>query len=396
MSIKIMTHVWEHSPSTGSKRLVLLALADNANDDGYCWPSLETIASKCRLTRRYTINLLDQLEADGEIRRRRRVKDGKYTSTMYQVIVNPGTPQTGPGSAVVVHSSTLPGESECTTIVNPSSPRSVPGFTTGSEAGLTGVVSPASLKPSFNRKVEPSIEPSAEAAPPKFAEADPAAAPAVSGNGKNGDPQRISANKTVLREIGVGLNRRSLALCELAHVTPAYLRAHAAQLHFEKRFSAALLITIVEAADPAPEMRANGHPVVCDCPECQRDYWRNFNQEYSGNPPDDEEIPEDATADSSIFRQVFQGSTKTPADLWERIVETLRLEMPKAAFDINIDPTFPWFYDPTAGRIQIAAPDDQVRAWLQDRLRATVERMAAGIANRQIEIEFIVPEETYV
>lgn len=47
-----MTEVWGNGDEelTDNKLLVLLALADHANDDGICWPSLPTIAKKSRLS----------------------------------------------------------------------------------------------------------------------------------------------------------------------------------------------------------------------------------------------------------------------------------------------------------------------------------------------------------
>ena len=49
MSIKVMADIWEHSKASGTPLLVLLCLGDWANDDGECWPSISTIAKKCRL-----------------------------------------------------------------------------------------------------------------------------------------------------------------------------------------------------------------------------------------------------------------------------------------------------------------------------------------------------------
>lgn len=49
MAVKISHWVWQHSGAKGNDLLVLLALADNANDDGVCWPSLRYLAEKTRL-----------------------------------------------------------------------------------------------------------------------------------------------------------------------------------------------------------------------------------------------------------------------------------------------------------------------------------------------------------
>ena len=46
MSIRVMSQVWEIE-LPDSEKLVLLALADSANDEGACWPSMRTLAGKC-------------------------------------------------------------------------------------------------------------------------------------------------------------------------------------------------------------------------------------------------------------------------------------------------------------------------------------------------------------
>lgn len=49
MSIKVLSDVWEHSKASGTPLLVLLSLADYADDDGECWPSIGAVRRKCRL-----------------------------------------------------------------------------------------------------------------------------------------------------------------------------------------------------------------------------------------------------------------------------------------------------------------------------------------------------------
>lgn len=60
-----MTRVWETSCQNHTQKLVLLALADNANDQGECWPSMETIARKCDLSVQGVRNHIQKLEAYG-------------------------------------------------------------------------------------------------------------------------------------------------------------------------------------------------------------------------------------------------------------------------------------------------------------------------------------------
>ena len=69
MSIKIMSRVWSHSQQRGGELLVMLALADFANDAGESWPSVPTLAQKARLTERQTQRVLKNLEESGELRR---------------------------------------------------------------------------------------------------------------------------------------------------------------------------------------------------------------------------------------------------------------------------------------------------------------------------------------
>lgn len=54
-----MSRVWEVETESHTEKLVLLALADNANDHGVCWPSMRTLAMKCNMTEqgvRYKLN----------------------------------------------------------------------------------------------------------------------------------------------------------------------------------------------------------------------------------------------------------------------------------------------------------------------------------------------------
>lgn len=65
MSIKIMSAVWDGGPKGPTKRFVLVALADNANDDGECWPSIASISRKTGLCERVVRSTIRQLEAEG-------------------------------------------------------------------------------------------------------------------------------------------------------------------------------------------------------------------------------------------------------------------------------------------------------------------------------------------
>lgn len=80
MSIRLMTIAWESELPTGPK-MVLLALCDNSNDQGNCYPSIATLASKCSMSERSVFNHLKDLEHLGAVTRIER--PGR--STMYQL-----------------------------------------------------------------------------------------------------------------------------------------------------------------------------------------------------------------------------------------------------------------------------------------------------------------------
>jgi hypothetical protein len=60
MSIKVSNWAWQLKLKPGCK-LVLLALADYANDDGICWPSQHALAEKCNMDRSTVINHIKTL-----------------------------------------------------------------------------------------------------------------------------------------------------------------------------------------------------------------------------------------------------------------------------------------------------------------------------------------------
>ena len=98
MSNKALTWVWQESESKGSALLVLLALADQADDDGVCFPSVAYIARKCRLQERSAQYALRSLEESREISRVSR----RGHSTVYRIAL---TPESAPQPKDEVHES---------------------------------------------------------------------------------------------------------------------------------------------------------------------------------------------------------------------------------------------------------------------------------------------------
>jgi DNA-binding transcriptional ArsR family regulator len=96
MSIKVMHAVWSlapHVPGSSSSRLILLALADIANDEGECWPGIKNLSEKCGLNRRAVTLQLARLEEAGLVKRTARFRDnGSQTSSMYHITLPVLTP----------------------------------------------------------------------------------------------------------------------------------------------------------------------------------------------------------------------------------------------------------------------------------------------------------------
>lgn len=65
MSVKLMSLVWERTDLSQSETLVMLALADRADDHGRCWPSIEGIAERARVTARSVQRIMHDLKTRG-------------------------------------------------------------------------------------------------------------------------------------------------------------------------------------------------------------------------------------------------------------------------------------------------------------------------------------------
>lgn len=68
MSILIMNEVWQNAPADKGDLLILLALADWADDKGRCFPAIATLAAKGRMSERNAQRCLTNLRERGIIR----------------------------------------------------------------------------------------------------------------------------------------------------------------------------------------------------------------------------------------------------------------------------------------------------------------------------------------
>jgi hypothetical protein len=77
MSVALMTEVWKIN-LPASEKLVLLALADCANDEGGCWPSMATLTKKCSKGERTVQAAIKALVDAGHLTRKERLGKGCF------------------------------------------------------------------------------------------------------------------------------------------------------------------------------------------------------------------------------------------------------------------------------------------------------------------------------
>jgi len=167
MSVEMMSQCWRLDLPQ-NKKLVLLAIADHANDEGIAWPSQGRIAWKTGYSRRNIKRILDELVDDGYLKVLR-IGRGRGTSSVHQLTLDeaPELPKYNADDYYIPFKQK----------VTPATPNTVKGDITGKK------VTSATIKGDIAVSPEPSIEPSIELPSPKSGEDAPP--PASKPNGKN-------------------------------------------------------------------------------------------------------------------------------------------------------------------------------------------------------------------
>ncbi|MFJ5151423.1 helix-turn-helix domain-containing protein [Streptomyces sp. NPDC088353] len=89
MSFKVTNWVWARSESRNGARLVMLALADRADDNGCAWPSIDDLAERTKLSPRAVQKAINTLVDSGELE----VENGggRHRSNRYRITPKPRT-----------------------------------------------------------------------------------------------------------------------------------------------------------------------------------------------------------------------------------------------------------------------------------------------------------------
>lgn len=89
MSMLLMVQAMKAKVGNPLRKLVLVKLADQANDDGECWPSYQSIADACEMSRRTVISHIEWLEENGFLRRNyRKSKEGLSRSNVFVLTID--------------------------------------------------------------------------------------------------------------------------------------------------------------------------------------------------------------------------------------------------------------------------------------------------------------------
>ena len=107
--MSIQAVAWAISQRVGSPtgKVLLMCLANYANESGECWPSQKTISREAELSERSTRDWLQKLEVQGFITRSRRHRsDGSRTSDF--VVLNLARPQNSDEKSLAAESAVRP------------------------------------------------------------------------------------------------------------------------------------------------------------------------------------------------------------------------------------------------------------------------------------------------
>lgn len=92
MSIAALNWAWSQDCPSAPAKLILLALADKANEEGECWPGMDTVAAMAGLSMRQVSTHLGKIEQAGLIvRKRRRSTLGRLGRNVYHLNIASGS-----------------------------------------------------------------------------------------------------------------------------------------------------------------------------------------------------------------------------------------------------------------------------------------------------------------
>lgn len=149
MSIAALDWAWNQDCPNATSKLVLIALADKANDDGECWPGMEHVARMVGISTRQVSTHLQRLEEVGLLaRRRKRSGLGRLGSYVFHLSIDDAHRKPTSGSTLPV------GQQKPTSGSTPPVEADRQWKRTSESTG-----SPASSPPEAGFRTEPTVNP---------------------------------------------------------------------------------------------------------------------------------------------------------------------------------------------------------------------------------------------
>jgi len=97
MSNRLLTLAWNVRGLTPAEKIILVRLADRADQDGHCWPSHQSIADDCGLTERTVRDALPKIQSKGHLTIKQDTCRSSKGFSRYSYIVHPLTPEARSG-----------------------------------------------------------------------------------------------------------------------------------------------------------------------------------------------------------------------------------------------------------------------------------------------------------
>ena len=138
MSMELMVKAMKTMVGNPLRKLVLLKLADNANDQGECWPSYQYIADQCEISKRTAMNHIDTLIEAGYLSKKVR-KGVKGNSSNVYVLSFDAKPANNGGANAAPPSA---GDSLGSANAAPPSANAAPGGSANAAPGISHSLEP--------------------------------------------------------------------------------------------------------------------------------------------------------------------------------------------------------------------------------------------------------------
>lgn len=186
--------------------------------------------------------------------------------------------------------------------------------------------------------------------------------PASAGKPRSEDTPEIQAKWEALTAAGIFRNSTTEQLVAMPHVTPEFIRAHAAAYKPKNGNGKGVLILRLLNNEPLPEAE--------------------HKQSYS----DWEVIAGDVDPRDDCQDDPEPEVMSEAQEVWGMALQALELQIPKAHFESYVRPVTALAMD--CGTLTLQAPSSEARAWLDSRIKRTLENILPGITGDDVTVEF--------